>query len=124
MHAAPPEGAVAAGCLRMSNERGARPHDDQVPSTFPDALVKELAKGTAIQAADTLLLTVPNQLGVDCNPHAIESVLKYVPPDLGWRYASPSRSRARPTLRTRRIALVHGGVASQPIDPQGLDQAR
>ena len=51
----------------------------------PDALVKELAKDTAIQAADTLLLTVPNQLGVDYNAHAVESILKYVAPDLGWR---------------------------------------
>jgi hypothetical protein len=51
----------------------------------PDVLVKELAKDTAIQAADTLLLTVPNQLGVDYNAHAIESILKYVAPDLGWR---------------------------------------
>ena len=51
----------------------------------PDVLVKELAKDTAIQAADTLLLTVPNQLGVEYNAHAIESILKYVAPDLGWR---------------------------------------
>ena len=35
----------------------------------PDVLVKELAKDTAIQAADTLLLTVPNQLGVEYNAH-------------------------------------------------------
>jgi alkanesulfonate monooxygenase SsuD/methylene tetrahydromethanopterin reductase-like flavin-dependent oxidoreductase (luciferase family) len=51
----------------------------------PDVLVKELAKDTAIQAADTLLLTVPNQLGVEYNAHAVESILKYVAPDLGWR---------------------------------------
>ena len=51
----------------------------------PDVLVRELAKDTAIQAADTLLLTVPNQLGVDYNAHAIESILKYVAPELGWR---------------------------------------
>ena len=36
----------------------------------PDVLVKELAEDTAIQAADTLLLTVPNQLGVEYNAHA------------------------------------------------------
>ena len=42
----------------------------------PDVLVKELAADTAIQAADTLLLTVPNQLGVDYNAHAMESILK------------------------------------------------
>src|SRR6476619_5033666 len=51
----------------------------------PDVLVKELAGDTAIQAADTLLLTVPNQLGVEYNAHAIESILRYVAPDLGWR---------------------------------------
>ena len=51
----------------------------------PEALVRELAKDTAIQAADTLLLTVPNQLGVDYNTHAIESILKFVAPELGWR---------------------------------------
>jgi alkanesulfonate monooxygenase SsuD/methylene tetrahydromethanopterin reductase-like flavin-dependent oxidoreductase (luciferase family) len=51
----------------------------------PDKLVEELKKDTAIEAADTLLLTVPNQLGVDYNAHAIESILRYVAPDLGWR---------------------------------------
>jgi alkanesulfonate monooxygenase SsuD/methylene tetrahydromethanopterin reductase-like flavin-dependent oxidoreductase (luciferase family) len=51
----------------------------------PDVLVKELAGDTAIGAADTLLLTVPNQLGVEYNAHAIESILLYVAPELGWR---------------------------------------
>jgi alkanesulfonate monooxygenase SsuD/methylene tetrahydromethanopterin reductase-like flavin-dependent oxidoreductase (luciferase family) len=51
----------------------------------PDMLVKELAKDEAIAAADTVLLTVPNQLGVAYNVHAIESILKYVAPQLGWR---------------------------------------
>lgn len=51
----------------------------------PEALVKELANDEAIAEADTLLLTVPNQLGVDYNAHVIESVLKYVAPELGWR---------------------------------------
>jgi alkanesulfonate monooxygenase SsuD/methylene tetrahydromethanopterin reductase-like flavin-dependent oxidoreductase (luciferase family) len=51
----------------------------------PDALVKQLAADEAIAAADTLLLTVPNQLGVEYNAHAIESILKYVAPELGWR---------------------------------------
>jgi alkanesulfonate monooxygenase SsuD/methylene tetrahydromethanopterin reductase-like flavin-dependent oxidoreductase (luciferase family) len=51
----------------------------------PEVLVRELAKDTAIQAADTLLLTVPNQLGVEYNAHAVESILKYVAPELGWR---------------------------------------
>jgi alkanesulfonate monooxygenase SsuD/methylene tetrahydromethanopterin reductase-like flavin-dependent oxidoreductase (luciferase family) len=51
----------------------------------PDVLVKELAADEAIAAADTLLLTVPNTLGVDYNAHVIEAVLKYVAPGLGWR---------------------------------------
>jgi alkanesulfonate monooxygenase SsuD/methylene tetrahydromethanopterin reductase-like flavin-dependent oxidoreductase (luciferase family) len=51
----------------------------------PDALVAQLAADEAIAAADTLLLTVPNQLGVDYNAHAIESILRFVAPDLGWR---------------------------------------
>jgi alkanesulfonate monooxygenase SsuD/methylene tetrahydromethanopterin reductase-like flavin-dependent oxidoreductase (luciferase family) len=51
----------------------------------PEALVKQLAADEAIAAADTLLLTVPNQLGVEYNAHALESILRYVAPDLGWR---------------------------------------
>ncbi|MET1132631.1 MAG: LLM class flavin-dependent oxidoreductase [Aeromicrobium sp.] len=51
----------------------------------PDVLVKELAEDEAIAAADTLLLTVPNQLGVDYNAHVIESLLTHVAPALGWR---------------------------------------
>src|SRR5215470_5525386 len=51
----------------------------------PDVLVKQLAADEAIAAADTLLLTVPNQLGVDYNAHAISSILKFVAPALGWR---------------------------------------
>ena len=39
----------------------------------PDVLVKQLAEDEAIAEADTLLLTVPNQLGVDYNAHVIES---------------------------------------------------
>ena len=51
----------------------------------PDALIRELAADEAIAAADTLLLTVPNTLGVDYNAHVIESVLKHIAPALGWR---------------------------------------
>jgi alkanesulfonate monooxygenase SsuD/methylene tetrahydromethanopterin reductase-like flavin-dependent oxidoreductase (luciferase family) len=51
----------------------------------PDRLVEQLRHDEAIAAADTLLLTIPNQLGVDYNAHIVESVLKYVAPALGWR---------------------------------------
>ncbi len=51
----------------------------------PDVLVKQLAMDEAITEADTLLLTVPNQLGVDYNAHVIEAILTHVAPALGWR---------------------------------------
>ncbi len=51
----------------------------------PDVLIEELAQDEAIAAADTLLITVPNQLGVDYNAHVIESLLTHVAPALGWR---------------------------------------
>ena len=51
----------------------------------PDALVALLAEDSALAAADTILLTIPNQLGVDYNAHVIESVLRHVAPALGWR---------------------------------------
>ena len=51
----------------------------------PDVLIEELSQDEAIAEADTLLLTVPNQLGVDYNAHVIESVLTHVAPGLGWR---------------------------------------
>ena len=51
----------------------------------PDVLIEELRQDEAIAAADTLLLTVPNQLGVDYNAHVVESILTHVAPELGWR---------------------------------------
>jgi alkanesulfonate monooxygenase SsuD/methylene tetrahydromethanopterin reductase-like flavin-dependent oxidoreductase (luciferase family) len=51
----------------------------------PEVLVKQLAQDEAIAEADTLLLTVPNQLGVGYNTHVIEAILKHVAPALGWR---------------------------------------
>jgi alkanesulfonate monooxygenase SsuD/methylene tetrahydromethanopterin reductase-like flavin-dependent oxidoreductase (luciferase family) len=51
----------------------------------PERLVEQLAEDTAIAAADTLLLTIPNQLGVDYCAHVLGSVLSNIAPDLGWR---------------------------------------
>jgi alkanesulfonate monooxygenase SsuD/methylene tetrahydromethanopterin reductase-like flavin-dependent oxidoreductase (luciferase family) len=51
----------------------------------PDVLIAQLAQDEAIAEADTLLLTVPNQLGVEYCAHTIEAVLKHVAPALGWR---------------------------------------
>jgi alkanesulfonate monooxygenase SsuD/methylene tetrahydromethanopterin reductase-like flavin-dependent oxidoreductase (luciferase family) len=51
----------------------------------PDVLIDQLRKDEAIAEADTLLLTVPNQLGVAYNAHVIEAILTHVAPALGWR---------------------------------------
>lgn len=51
----------------------------------PDKLIEQLRADEAIAEADTLLLMVPNQLGVDYNAHVIESILTHVAPSLGWR---------------------------------------
>ncbi|WP_073392194.1 LLM class flavin-dependent oxidoreductase [Jatrophihabitans endophyticus] len=51
----------------------------------PDKLVAQLAEDEAIAAADTLLLTIPNQLGVDYCAHVLEALLTHVAPELGWR---------------------------------------
>lgn len=51
----------------------------------PDVLIAELKGDEAIAEADTLLLTVPNQLGVDYNAHVIEAILTHVAPGMGWR---------------------------------------
>ena len=51
----------------------------------PEQLIKELATDEAIQEADTLLLTIPNTLGVDYNVHILSSILTHVAPALGWR---------------------------------------
>jgi hypothetical protein len=48
-------------------------------------LIAQLAEDEAIAEADTLLLTVPNQLGVDYNAHLLENILTHVAPGLGWR---------------------------------------
>ncbi|WP_345435532.1 LLM class flavin-dependent oxidoreductase [Microbacterium gilvum] len=51
----------------------------------PDELIEQLAADEAITEADTLLLTVPNQLGVEYNAHVLEAILTHVAPGLGWR---------------------------------------
>jgi alkanesulfonate monooxygenase SsuD/methylene tetrahydromethanopterin reductase-like flavin-dependent oxidoreductase (luciferase family) len=51
----------------------------------PDVLIEQLRKDEAIAESDTLLLTVPNQLGVAYNAHVMEAILTTVAPALSWR---------------------------------------
>jgi len=104
-HAHEPRVSVSRSIFALMDDRdrmyfgGGRPDQDKigfiepgVRAVFgrnyagePDQLIKELAQDEAIAEADTLLLTVPNQLGVEYNTHVIEAVLKHVAPALGWR---------------------------------------
>ncbi|KRA24209.1 alkane 1-monooxygenase [Microbacterium sp. Root61] len=65
---------------------------DGMRSTFgktyaaaPDVLVQQLLDDAAIRTADTLMLTIPSQLGVEFNLRVVESFAKYVAPALGWK---------------------------------------
>jgi alkanesulfonate monooxygenase SsuD/methylene tetrahydromethanopterin reductase-like flavin-dependent oxidoreductase (luciferase family) len=50
----------------------------------PDVIAQELARDVAVQAADTLLLTVPNQLGVEYNARMLETIVREIAPAIGW----------------------------------------
>ncbi|MGO1496696.1 MAG: LLM class flavin-dependent oxidoreductase [Agrococcus casei] len=77
---------------------GGRESNDQIGvidglrSTFgktyadtPDRLIEQLRDDAAVMSADTLMLTVPNQLGTEFNLHILESFAKHVAPELGWK---------------------------------------
>lgn len=51
----------------------------------PELLIEQLRRDEAIAEADTLLLTIPNQLGVEYNVHIMEAILTGIAPALGWR---------------------------------------
>lgn len=75
-----------------SNEGDGIGYIDGFRSTFgktyaasPDVLVDQLRRDAAVMSADTLMLTIPSQLGVDFNTRLVESFAKYVAPSLGWR---------------------------------------
>ncbi|MBV9604418.1 MAG: LLM class flavin-dependent oxidoreductase [Solirubrobacterales bacterium] len=53
----------------------------------PDVIAEELARDAAVRAADTVLLTVPNQLGVEYNARLLETIAREIAPAIGWRPA-------------------------------------
>jgi alkanesulfonate monooxygenase SsuD/methylene tetrahydromethanopterin reductase-like flavin-dependent oxidoreductase (luciferase family) len=82
---------------------GEQAHDDQVGllegvrSRFgrtyagePDRIAEELAADAAVQAADTVLFTVPNQLGVAYNARILETITRHIAPAIGWPAAQPA----------------------------------
>jgi alkanesulfonate monooxygenase SsuD/methylene tetrahydromethanopterin reductase-like flavin-dependent oxidoreductase (luciferase family) len=59
----------------------------------PDRIAEELAADAAVQAADTILLTVPSQLGVDYNATMLDTIAREIAPAIGWSPNSFARSR-------------------------------
>lgn len=50
----------------------------------PDKLVEQLKKDAALAEADTLMITIPSQLGVDANLRILQNFAEHVAPELGW----------------------------------------
>lgn len=80
---------------------GGQAHEDQIGlldgvrsrfgRTFtgePERIAAELAADEAVQAADTVLFTVPNQLGVAYNARILETIAAHIAPAIGWKPAS------------------------------------
>jgi alkanesulfonate monooxygenase SsuD/methylene tetrahydromethanopterin reductase-like flavin-dependent oxidoreductase (luciferase family) len=63
----------------------------------PDAIVADLLQDAAVREADTILLTVPNQLGVEYNAHLLQTVAEHIAPAIGWEPAN------------RTLELAHAG---------------
>jgi alkanesulfonate monooxygenase SsuD/methylene tetrahydromethanopterin reductase-like flavin-dependent oxidoreductase (luciferase family) len=101
-HSRTPRVSVSRSVLPITEEIdqiyfGAQSHDDQVGllegvrSRFgrtyvgePDQIAKELAADEAVRAADSVLFTVPNQLGVAYNARILETITKHIAPAIGW----------------------------------------
>jgi alkanesulfonate monooxygenase SsuD/methylene tetrahydromethanopterin reductase-like flavin-dependent oxidoreductase (luciferase family) len=62
----------------------------------PDVIADELAQDVAVREADTLMLTVPNQLGVEYNARMLETIAREIAPALGW---TPAHERPRELVR-------------------------
>jgi alkanesulfonate monooxygenase SsuD/methylene tetrahydromethanopterin reductase-like flavin-dependent oxidoreductase (luciferase family) len=54
----------------------------------PDVIAEELSRDEAVRAADTVLLTVPNQLGVEYNARMLETIARHIAPAIGWQAAA------------------------------------
>ena len=63
----------------------------------PDQIAAELADDVAVQAADTLMLTVPSQLGVEYNAAMLSTIAREIAPSIGWRAHSASASADQPS---------------------------
>ncbi|MGB3329064.1 MAG: hypothetical protein WBA46_08935, partial [Thermomicrobiales bacterium] len=104
-HTREPRVSVSRSVLPITNDEdrryfGGRAEDaedqvgilDGVRSRFgksyigePDAIARDLAADAAVQAADTIYLTVPNQLGVAYNTRLLQTIADHIAPAIGWK---------------------------------------
>jgi alkanesulfonate monooxygenase SsuD/methylene tetrahydromethanopterin reductase-like flavin-dependent oxidoreductase (luciferase family) len=64
-------------------------------SGAPDVIAADIAEDRAVREADTLLLTVPNQLGVDYNARMLQTIVSEIAPAVGWRPADSLQAVGR-----------------------------
>jgi alkanesulfonate monooxygenase SsuD/methylene tetrahydromethanopterin reductase-like flavin-dependent oxidoreductase (luciferase family) len=77
-------GGDTVGYLDGGLARFGRPYTGE-----PDRIAAELAEDAAVALADTVLMTVPNQLGVDYNAELLRNIAEHVAPAIGWSPAPP-----------------------------------
>jgi alkanesulfonate monooxygenase SsuD/methylene tetrahydromethanopterin reductase-like flavin-dependent oxidoreductase (luciferase family) len=63
----------------------------------PDQIAAELADDVAVQAADTLMLTVPSQLGVEYNAAMLATIAREIAPSIGWHPKNENASADQPS---------------------------
>jgi alkanesulfonate monooxygenase SsuD/methylene tetrahydromethanopterin reductase-like flavin-dependent oxidoreductase (luciferase family) len=63
----------------------------------PETIAGELAEDEAVRAADTVLLTVPSQLGVDYNASLLETIAREIAPAIGWAPKTAAEPSAEST---------------------------
>ena len=82
--------AVARGCparTRSASSRGCWRGSVAATPASPTSSPQELSADAAVREADTLLLTVPNQLGVEYNAQMLETIARHIAPAIGWEPA-------------------------------------
>jgi hypothetical protein len=56
----------------------------------PGMIAEELSRDAAVREADTVLLTIPNQLGVEYNVALLRTIAEQVAPAIGWAPRRPA----------------------------------
>ncbi len=66
----------------------------------PDVIAQELSRDAAVGEADTVLFTVPNQLGVAYNARMLETIARDIAPAIGWRPAAAPNQNCPAAMST------------------------